>query len=575
MKGCQLGITAGAENVVAYWMDENPAPILFMSATDDLLEEWTALRLEFVIDSCGYRDKIVAQSSNRKSRRSGDKTSLKEFVGGFLAMCSAQSPGKQRSKSVRILIRDEIDGAPAQLRTGEGNWIAVSEGRTDAWGVRKKIFDISTPTLFGSSAIDDQYQAGDQRKFMVPCPHCGKKQPLELGSEDTQHGLKAERKAGQLIDAYYLCDHCHDAIFNHHKTRMLAAGEWAPTTQSTSPVKRSYHLPSFYSPVGMLSWLEMWRKYETAQRTPDGMRSFTNLYLGLPFKETGTRPKLESVIELRGGYPSGTVSDGVIYLVCGIDVQQGSRTDKQNPPRLELEVMGIGLGYRTWSVLYKRIEGEVEDPYAGAWQKLHEWVMGGGLTFKRKDGVEFQTRLIFIDSGDGNLTSVVYAFSQGWQNTYPSKGFQALKKQKGEKKDEIAPSNFKRYRAVKVNEDLFLYEISTNYYKSHIYRNLKIERQPGEAQRAGFCDFPVDYGEKYFKMLTAEEKRTDGAFHCPSGRRNEALDCRGMCMCAADVFLDSKLMEFKAAAKNAGATEPDIAKINHRFVLELMERQIT
>jgi phage terminase large subunit GpA-like protein len=34
MKCAQVGATAAAENIMAYWMDENPAPIMVTSATD-------------------------------------------------------------------------------------------------------------------------------------------------------------------------------------------------------------------------------------------------------------------------------------------------------------------------------------------------------------------------------------------------------------------------------------------------------------------------------------------------------------------------------------------------------------
>jgi len=76
------------------------------------------------------------------------------------------------------------------------------------------------------------------------------------------HGLRAERKGGKLIDAYYICIKCKDAFFNHHKTAMLAAGRWEPAAQSESDDYRSYHLPSYYSPVGMLSWKRIIEKLD-------------------------------------------------------------------------------------------------------------------------------------------------------------------------------------------------------------------------------------------------------------------------------------------------------------------------
>lgn len=574
MKGAQIGGTAAAENVLAYWIGENPAEILFVSATDELLEKWAAKRLEPLINSCDLRVLIFAQVNNPKSRRSGDKIRSKEFVGGSLDMASAQSAPGLRSDSKRVLIRDEIDGAPVQLRTGEGNWIDVSYARTAAWGARKKVFDFSTPTTENESLIKVAYEAGDQRRYEVPCPHCGKYQALEWGSDRVQHGIKAERKAGALAGVYYQCEHCREPIRNHHKTQMLRAGRWVPTAKSVSSTYRSYHLSSLYSPVGMMDWFELQELYDKAQLEPEGMRSFTNLYLGLPYRETGSRPRLDKVIELRGGYREGTVPHGVLFLTVAIDVQAGSSRDENNPPRLEMEVCGHGAGFRTWSILYRRFEGEVDDPSSGAWESLNEWATDTGLQFARADGLVFRPSLIFIDSGDGNLTDVVYRFCSGWGATFPSKGFAALRKRKMEAGDEQGPSNFRRYRAVKIGEDSYLYEISTNYYKTHLYNNLKISRQDTGPQKPGFCDFPIDYGELYFRMLTAEEKRRDGSFHCPSGRRNEALDCRVMNLCACDVYLDSEVLRVKAAAQKAGSTKDQVQVINHRVILDYMTKQV-
>jgi len=570
MKGVQLGATACAENVMAYWMDEFPSEILYISATAELLLKWATKRLEPLIDSCGFRHKIFAQTENKKSRRTGDKIFSKEFIGGNLDMASAQSAAGLRMDSKRILIRDEVDGAPPLLKTGEGNWLKVSEGRTRGWGARKKILTFSTPTTVEQSLITQEYNKGDRRKFRIPCPLCGKYQELVYGNEDTQHGIKADREAGRLIRGYYICEFCHDAFFNHHKSMFLHKGVWTPEVSDANPIRRSYHIPSLLSPVGMFSWTELVQERDEALTTPDGMRAFVNLYLGLAYQETGSRPKLENVIELRGAYSSGVVQDGVLYLVMGVDVQRGSEKNPNNPPRLEAEVLGIGAGYRTWSVAYLTFLGPVDDPAAGAWQKLNEWAEETNLIFRRADGAEFQPQIIFIDSGDGNVTAEVYRFCEGWANTFPIKGFQALKKKKGEPTDDAGPQNFRRYRAAKSGDTVF-YEISTNYYKTHIYNNLKIKRQDIDPQRPGFCEFPVDYGEKYFDQLTAEEKRTDGSFYCRPGRRNEALDCRVYALCAGDVWLDAQVLDLKLRLKDEGATPAALQQISRRTIIDALE----
>jgi phage terminase large subunit GpA-like protein len=571
MKGAQIGFTAAAENIIAYWIDESPAEILYVSATEDLLEKWAVKRLDPMIDSCGFRHKIYAQTENKQSRRTGDKTFTKEFVGGTLDMASAQSAAGLRSDAKRILIRDEIDGAPRMLRTGEGDWLDVSYARTKAYGHRKKILDLSTPTVFGESLINDQFEWGDQRVYMVPCPRCKKYQKLVMGTDKSRHGLKGETKKGKIWKVYYLCDYCHKAFFNHNKTEMLRAGRWEPTGKSHSPLYRSYQISSLYSPVGMFSWEEVWLEYMKANEKPDGMRSFVNLVMGEPFKESGARPDIKKVIELRGNYRQGKAQEGVLFLTAGIDVQRGSETNENNPSRIEMEVVGHGAGYRTWSLDYKVFMGTVLDPYGGAWAALDKWARDGGLTYKRKDGKEFSVNMIFIDSGDGNVTDVVYRFAGTWQNTFPCKGFSALRRRKTEKGDEAGPSNFRRYRAARLNADIMLYEISTNYYKTHLYNNLKIGYQATGEQRPGFCAFPVDYDERFFRMLTAEEKHSDGSFHA-GNRRNEALDCRVYALCAADVYLDALVMDHRVALKNAGGSPVDIQKVNHRLILDILKK---
>jgi phage terminase large subunit GpA-like protein len=571
MKAAQIGASATAENIIAFYIGADPSEILYISATEPLLKKWGPKRLEPLINSCRLRDLISSQTDNPKSRRSGDLILSKEFVGGALDMASAQSASSLRSDSKRRVIRDEIDGAPAELTTGEGNFLAVSEARTAAWGDRAKILDISTPTIDGRSLIQSQFELGDKRYFFVPCPLCGKFQMLKWGNDRSQYGIKAETKAGELVRAYYLCDHCHDAFFNHHKTDMLARGRWEPSSKSTAPNFRSRQLSGIYRPVGMTTWTAMWRKYEIAKDNPEKMRGFVNLELGLPYKETGSRPKLQHIIELRGGYREGTIPDGVLFLTAGIDVQRGSAKDPANPPRLEMEVCGHGAGFRTWSIIYRRFEGAVDDPSDGAWLELDDFARAGKLTFTRDDGTQFPVVLTFIDSGDGMTTDTVYSFCERWDYTYPTKGFSALKQRKGEAEDPMVPGQFfKRYRAAAVG-GITLYEISTVFYKNHIYNNLKIKRQDTGEQRPGFCAFPVDYDEKYFNMLRSEDKLSDGSYNS-YGRRNESLDCRVMNLCACDVFLEAKIKEQQQYYRELGHDKFFIKQINHNFVLELLKK---
>lgn len=585
MKPRKVGLTTAAENVVAYWLDENPTEVLYVTASDDLALDWATKKLSPLINSLGFRNKITASAESAKSRRSGDSTYRKEVVGGALDITSARSLMARRALDKRVLIIDEVDGVPALTTTGEGNWVEVLEGHTISWGNRKKILLFSSPTTYEASNISKYYEAGDKRIFLVPCPVCGRLMELKFGNEQTQYGLKAETEAGVLIQAYYVCEYCHEPIFNHQKLDMYASdphslqhpekasekAHWEPTKQCDDPTMRSYWMNSLYSPLGMLSFTDLYRKrIQSETEGPDGVRSYVNLYEGKPFKDAASRPKLESVLALRGGYRSGTIPKGVLYLTAGIDVQRGSGKDERNPARLEMEILGHGLGYRTWSILYRRFEGDVMDPYSGAWELLNEFAENGGLRFKRDDGTVFPVQLTFIDSGDAaeGRAEVVYRFCSRWQNTYPSKGFSMLTANKKEKGDVPGAGSFRKYRPASIGSGgQTVYEISTNHYKNIIYANMNIPRSPTDPQRPGFMDFPRDYDEEYFEQLDGEEKHLDGSFH-PIRTRVEALDCRVYALCAGDVWLDAQLERVRRTYRDRGASAVQVQQITSRHILE-------
>lgn len=574
MKGGQAAITASAENIEGYYMEEVPAPILHVSATQDLLERWVNKRLDPLIDSIGFRNKITATTDNLKSRKTGDKTFSKTWHGGSLDMASGQSASSLRADSIRVLILDELDGAPKWLRTGEGKYNEVAYVRTNFWGYRKKIMEFSTPTTVENSLIYERFKMGDQRYFNVPCPHCNTFQVLEFDNLRPEYN----QEDGTLKTVKYECSHCKELMSNFDKKEMFQLGYWKATAIPSEKNHRSYQISSLYSPFGALSWTELYQKYLNGKNSEDpkeAMRSFDNLYLGIPYKDDGARPDIQKVLNLRGDYLEGEIPYGVLYLTGSIDVQTGSATDPKNPPRLELEILGMGRKYKTWSILHKVIEGDVTDSYSGAWDKLNDWAEEGGLHFLRRDGMSFTPQIILIDVHDGNNMSTVYEFCSRWPNTFAAMGSKFLNKKKSEGVDIPGAQDKRRYRFAKSERsgpDSFI-SISTIYYKSKIYRNLNVVRSESGENPANFCDFPRDRPDNYFITLTAEEVHPDGSFHS-NNRRNEGLDLRVYALCAADVFLDSKVNTFKANMKSQGASDFDIQNIKaYDIILNELEKQ--
>jgi hypothetical protein len=147
-------------------------------------------------------------------------------------MTGANSAVGLRSMPVRYLFLDEVDGYPIDV-DGEGNAVALAEARTRTFA-RRKIFIVSTPTIAGVSTIEREYEASDQRRYFVPCPHCGHRQWLRFEQLRWERG-----ENGNFPDtAAYVCESCEVPIPEHHKTWMLEHGEWRAMADGGNTVAR-------------------------------------------------------------------------------------------------------------------------------------------------------------------------------------------------------------------------------------------------------------------------------------------------------------------------------------------------
>ena len=219
LKAAQLGFTMMAECILCYYIGYDPKDQLFMSASEGGIERWSAKRLEPAISSYGYRD-MIRTSDEGSGHRKGDKQFSKEYKGMRLDMVSAQAASAMRSDSKPVLIRDEIDGAPAKLKTGEGNWLDVSFARTNAFGNKRKVLDFSTPTTYEESLIWQEYEKGDQRKYKVKCVHC------EVYDDLKFENLVPVKEDGYIVDSFYACPNCGVANYNYQKEKMFEGAYW-------------------------------------------------------------------------------------------------------------------------------------------------------------------------------------------------------------------------------------------------------------------------------------------------------------------------------------------------------------
>lgn len=525
MKGAQVGGTEAGNNWIGYVIHIAPGPMMAVSPTVEMAKRNSRQRIDPQIEDVPALRERVAPA---RSRDSGNTVLSKEFPGGVLVMTGANSAVGLRSMPARYLFMDEVDGYPGDVE-GEGDPILLAERRSATFQRRRKILLVSTPTIKGLSRIQREFDASDQRYYQVPCPECGFEQPLRF--------TQLRWPEGNPEQAQYCCESCGSLIDEHHKSQMLAKGRWIPSAEGDGRTQ-GYHLSSLYSPVGWFSWADAARLFETAQNNPDLMKGFVNTVLGEPYEEEFEAPEWERLYERREKYPIGIVPQDGLFLTAGVDVQRD---------RLECEVVAWGRNKISWSVDYQVLDGDTAQPEV--WQKLDvllakDWPHASGGTLP--------IRVMCVDSG--YATQDVY----GWVRKYPQAvwggaGARASQPRtavaiKGRDQDTALILSVSKADTGGKRKGLRVWNVSGPVAKVELYRWLKLPRPTdeelaaGEDYPPGTCHYP-EYGEEYFKQLTAERRviRLHKGFPKATwekdpARNNEALDCRVYARTAASIY---------------------------------------
>ena len=512
MAGSQLGKSEAVMNAIGFYVDADPAPILMVQPTKEAVERFSRQRIKPLIEgSPTLREKVA----EKKSRDSANTLKAKEFPGGVLFLCGSQSSTDLSANPIRILVLDEVDRFIKEI-PGEGDPVEIAERRTTTFHNRKKL-KTSTPTVAFESRIEAEYAATDQRRFLVPCPHCGTYQVLAWS--------RVKWPAGDASEARYECEACEELIANSRKPWMLERGYWEPTPEDEAeelrqsfdpPIKRDaravgYWISSLYSP--WLTWPDVVRAFLKCRKDPAALRVFVNTILGEVWRlDDGESVDESDLLARREEYGPGCkgpdVPLGVGVLTAGVDVQAD---------RFEVEVVGWGIGEESWSIDYFSIYGDTSvDPkvFGSVWSELRKVLREA--SYKGANGHDYKLAAACVDTGFQALN--VYAFVK------PLQRFRVWGVKGKANRAKLWPKVPTRRNKGKID----LYVIGVDSAKESIYSRLR-KAEPGP----GYCHFPADRDPSYFEQLTAERLKTKYSrgfkvryWELPSGRRNEALDLR-------------------------------------------------
>lgn len=508
-KSAQVAYSENGNNILAYYIHQDPSPMMMMQPTLDMSQAYSKDRISPMI-----RDTpVLSERINEKSRTSGNTILHKKFPGGHLTMCGANSPASLASRPIRGVFVDEPDRYPRSAG-GEGDPIKILQKRQITFWNRW-FFAGGTPTVKGASRVDVGFLEGDQRFYHVPCPHCKdhiilEPEMMELDPENENY-------------ATFQCSSCDEYIQESDKLEMVkdevlgGSAHWVAKKDFKG--KASFHIWAAYSP--WMSWLEIADDYNETKDDIDLYKTHVNTIRGESYEEAGEAPETEELMKKREDYHPAGIPNDVVVITAGVDTQGD---------RIEIEVCGWGKGEESWSLDYRSFLG---DPLQSqVWHDLDTYLQA--TTFTRQDGLQLKIKAALIDSGgkssqaDGHVSDRVYKYVRGkmHRQIFACKG----------------ASTYGQPVVARVSKlkkpPIRLVLIGTDTAKDLIYARLELKGS-GE----GRCHFPLSYNRKYFEMLTAEEKIIEWKGGSPvikwklgesenstgkktKKKRNEALDCR-------------------------------------------------
>lgn len=502
MSSAQVGKTEILNNVVGYFIDYDPCPILVVQPNEKPMgEAWSKDRLAPMLrDTPSLRAKVAAA----KGRDSANTIFHKTFPGGQLSIAGANAPAGLASRPKRVILYDEVDRYPASSGT-EGDPIELGKKRsTTFWNRKHGMF--STPTIKGRSRIEKAFELSDKRYRLCPCPHCGHGNRLTWSMVVWGKDTPAE---GDPEKAVYQCPACSGFFDDLQKEIAVQRGRWV----ATAPFKgvAGFHLSELYSPWRTLK--QIVRSFLEAKGDPSRMQVWVNTCLGETFEEHGEQIGENELLERVEKFEAQVPARG-LYITGGADVQ---------PDRIEIEFVAWGAGEESWSIGYHVIQGDVDIPEGAPGSP---WTHFTDLIRKRfihESGIEMVAEAICIDTGGtGENTQSIYNYAK----RHKGDRLFAVKGKGGPGLPIVGPPN--RKRSGKNKRPVDLYIVGTNNAKAVVMKRFKIA-EPG----AGYCHFPTGRPDEYYRQLSAEKAVTKFVKGFPviewkkdSGRRNEALDCR-------------------------------------------------
>jgi phage terminase large subunit GpA-like protein len=504
MAASQVGKTEAMYNMLGFIIDQDPGPTLMVSPRADDAKSVSYNRVRPMIECSPVLNRYIPINTD-------DITKLEyHFDRMILYFAGSNSPADLASRPIRYLFLDEVDKYP-KFSGREADPIKLaSERQKTFWN--KKTVKVSTPTT-REGYIFREYDKSDQRRFHVPCPHCGKKQVLLFGQIKWPKEESSPERIKNNRLAWYECAHCKKRIDDIHKQKMMLAGEWI-SEKGEHNRNRGFWVSSLYSP--WLTWSDIAAEFLKSKDYVELLMNFVNSWLAEVWEEKIEETTVDKVRNLARDYDQGVVPDEVLVLTAGVDVQKD---------HFYYVIRGWGYYEESWLIRADRVE---------YWDDIIDCLFK--TEYRRASSAEtLSVYLGCIDSGF--RTDEVYRFCREWPDK--TKAIKGL--------EEITGGRFYRPNKIDINSrtgavipgGLVLWNLNVTQYKDKINR-LVTSQNPGKWH---IFKNPAD---DYLTQFTSEHKvlirnRTTGKAKEVWQKKKEAaanhyLDAEVYALAAADII---------------------------------------
>ena len=495
MSGAQVGKTMVALCLMGYHTTHEPMSQVLMQPTETDLKKWMRGKFDPMVAANSALQEAYAKP---RSREGVNNTIMKEFSGGMLYFAWAGSANTMRGISTPIVICDE---AEAYEHTEEGHPVNLLRQRSETFGDKRKLIELSTPKIKGKSWIESAFERGDKRRFWVICLEC-----------KHQHTLKWEGvryDEDNVSTAKIHCPECDYGFNDTERIRMVRYAEadgagWIPEKPTRGHA--SFHISVLYSPLRRLQ--DVVQNFLDIESDPNqDPATFYNTCLGETYEHVGDGADEHELQDRVEDY-AAEVPAGVKILTAGADVQKD---------RLEVEVVGWGTHEERWNIAYEVFHGDTSDPKHKCYKELLQYLARG---WNVEDGGKMFVSGVGIDSGFNALSiyEVVYRHGRKSPPLFAVKGVGGFEREVLKSTKPMLMQNGKLRPAV--------HTLAVDILKQVLMKRLNISK-PG----AGYCHFPTDRaGGEYFKQLTSEmlmwnPKTKRWKWTKKDHEDNEALDC--------------------------------------------------